>query len=67
MRRIPLDSLQAVASKIWKANLPANSAMIQATRYVWLTINMNAPQLKDPRVRQAIQYAYDGDADPGRL
>lgn len=33
-----------------------------STRYVWLTINMNAEPLKDPRVRQAIQYAYDGDA-----
>ncbi|MBI1220020.1 MAG: peptide ABC transporter substrate-binding protein [Rhodobacteraceae bacterium] len=52
------------SSKDLKANPPANTAMIQAasTRYVWLTINMNAPTLKDLRVRQAIQYAYDGDS-----
>jgi peptide/nickel transport system substrate-binding protein len=52
------------AAKALKANLPKNSSLIEAqsTRYVWLTINMNAEKLKDPRVRQAIQYAYDGDA-----
>lgn len=52
------------AAKELKANLPAGAALIEApsTRYVWLTINMNAEPLKDPRVRQAIQYAYDGDA-----
>lgn len=43
---------------------PAGAAVIaaQSTRYVWLTINMNAEPLKDPRVRQAIQLAYDGEA-----
>ncbi len=47
-----------------KAAMPANSVLIEApsTRYAWLTINMNAEPLKDLRVRQAIQYAYDGDA-----
>lgn len=47
-----------------KANPPAGSKLIEApsTRYVWLTININAEPLKDLRVRQAIQYAYDGDA-----
>jgi peptide/nickel transport system substrate-binding protein len=52
------------AAKQLKANLPKDSQLIEAqsTRYVWLTINMNAEKLKDPRVRQAIQYAYDGDA-----
>lgn len=47
-----------------KSGLPAGAAMIEAesTRYAWLTINMNAEPLKDIRVRQAIQYAYDGDA-----
>jgi peptide/nickel transport system substrate-binding protein len=47
-----------------KAAVPAGSTLIEAqsTRYVWLTINTNAEPLKDPRVRQAIQYAYDGDA-----
>ncbi|MEY4872179.1 MAG: hypothetical protein RLZZ563_1509 [Pseudomonadota bacterium] len=42
----------------------AAAALIEAasTRYAWLTINMNAEPLKDIRVRQAIQYAYDGDA-----
>jgi peptide/nickel transport system substrate-binding protein len=44
--------------------LPDGAALIEAqsTRYAWLTINMNAEPLKDPRVRQAIQYAYDGES-----
>ncbi len=52
------------ASKQLKANPPKGAKIIEAqsTRYVWLTINMNAEPLKDLRVRQAIQYAYDGDA-----
>jgi peptide/nickel transport system substrate-binding protein len=47
-----------------KAAMPEGAALIEApgTRYAWLTINMNAPTLQDPRVRQAIQLAYDGDA-----
>lgn len=51
-------------SKQVKAKLPQGAKLIEAqsTRYVWLTINMNAEALKDLRVRQAIQYAYDGDA-----
>jgi peptide/nickel transport system substrate-binding protein len=52
------------AAKGLKASPPADSTLIEApsTRYVWMTINMNAEPLKDLRVRQAIQYAYDGDA-----
>ena len=44
--------------------LPEGAALIEAqsTRYAWLTINMNTEPLKDPRVRQAIQYAYDGES-----
>ena len=47
-----------------KAAMPKAATLIQAqsTRYAWLTINMNAEPLKDLRVRQAIQYAYDGEA-----
>lgn len=47
-----------------KASPPKGATLIEAqsTRYVWLTINMNAEPLKDIRVRQAIQYAYDGEA-----
>jgi peptide/nickel transport system substrate-binding protein len=47
-----------------KAAMPEGATLIEApgTRYAWLTINMNAEPLKDPRVRQAIQLAYDGDA-----
>ena len=47
-----------------KAAMPEGAALIEAqsTRYAWLTINMNAEPLKDLRVRQAIQYAYDGEA-----
>ena len=52
------------SAKQVKANPPKGSKLIetQSTRYAWLTINMNADALKDIRVRQAIQYAYDGDA-----
>jgi peptide/nickel transport system substrate-binding protein len=52
------------AAKDVKANTPKGAKLIEAqsTRYVWLTINQNAEPLKDLRVRQAIQYAYDGEA-----
>lgn len=52
------------AAKQLKGALPKDSTLIEAqsTRYVWLTINMNAEPLKDLRVRQALQYAYDGEA-----
>ena len=52
------------AAKQVKANVPKGATLIEAqsTRYHWLTINIASPQLTDPRVRQAIQYAYDGDA-----
>ncbi|MFO1034745.1 MAG: ABC transporter substrate-binding protein [Hyphomicrobiales bacterium] len=52
------------SAKDVKSNPPKGSKLIetQSTRYAWLTINMNADALKDIRVRQAIQYAYDGDA-----
>ncbi|MCA0431787.1 MAG: ABC transporter substrate-binding protein [Proteobacteria bacterium] len=52
------------SAKQLKTSLPKGAALIEAqsTRYVWLTINMNAERLKDLRVRQAIQYAYDGEA-----
>ena len=52
------------AAKQVKSAMPAGAKLIEAqsTRYVWLTINMNAEPLKDIKVRQAIQYAYDGDA-----
>lgn len=47
-----------------KGAMPEEATLIEAasTRYAWLTINMNAEPLKDIRVRQAIQYAYDGEA-----
>lgn len=52
------------AATTLRGALPAGATMIEApsTRYVWLTINMNAEPLRDIRVRQAIQYAYDSDA-----
>ena len=52
------------AAKEVKDHPPAGATVIEAasTRYSWLTINMNAETLKDLKVRQAIQYAYDGDA-----
>ncbi len=47
-----------------KDAMPDGARVIEApgTRYAWLTINLNAEPLKDIRVRQAIQYAYDGQA-----
>jgi peptide/nickel transport system substrate-binding protein len=47
-----------------RAAPPAGAVLIEAqsTRYTWLTVNMNAEPLKDPRVRRAIQHAYDGEA-----
>ncbi len=52
------------AVKQLKDAMPEGATLIEAesTRYVWLTINQNAEPLKDIRVRQAIQYAYDSDA-----
>ena len=52
------------AARTVKSAMPPNSTLIEApsTRYTWLTINTNAEPLKDPRVREAIQLAYDGDA-----
>lgn len=56
--------LAITAAKQVKAAMPKGAKLIEAqsTRYAWLTINMNSDKLKDLRVRQAIQYAYDGDA-----
>jgi len=52
------------AVKQLRDNMPAGATMIEAASatYVWLTVNEMAEPLKDLRVRQAIQYAYDGDA-----
>ena len=47
-----------------KSAPPPGTVLIEAesTRYAWLSINKNAETLKDIRVRQAIQHAYDSDA-----
>ena len=57
--RLAASTLRSV-----RDNMPEGATLIEApsTRYDWLTININAEPLKDLRVRQAIQYAYDGDA-----
>ncbi|MCB2094992.1 MAG: ABC transporter substrate-binding protein [Rhodobacteraceae bacterium] len=57
--RIGVSGLRSI-----KNALPAGAALIEApsTTYTWLTVNQNAEPLKDLRVRQAIQYAYDSDA-----
>lgn len=54
----------ASALKSLRENMPAGAELIEApsATYTFLSINMNAEPLKDPRVRQAIQLAYDGDA-----
>ena len=44
--------------------MPAGAALLEApsATYTFLSINMNAEPLRDPRVREAIQWAYDGEA-----
>jgi peptide/nickel transport system substrate-binding protein len=56
--------IAASAGPQLRAALPEGAALIEApsTRYAWLTININAEPLRDIRVRQAIQHAYDGQA-----
>ena len=56
--------LAANAVRQVKTAMPAGAQLIEApsTTYTWLTVNMNAEPLRDPRVRQAIQYAYDSEA-----
>ena len=56
--------LAASAVRQIKDAMPEEATLIEAesTRYAWMTINMIAVPLQDIRVRQAIQYAYDGDA-----
>ena len=34
----------------------------QSSRYVWISLNVDHPTLKDKRVRKALQYAFDGDS-----
>lgn len=55
--------VSAAAAKGLKEKPLADTTLIEAqsTRYVWLTINIDNPKLKDPKVRQAIQYAFDGE------
>lgn len=57
-------TLAANALRQVKSSMPDGATLIEApsTRYTWLTINMNAEPLKDPRVRKAIQLAYDGES-----
>ena len=52
------------AGRQLKESPPEGATLIEApsTRYVWLTINIGSETLQDIRVRQAIQYAYDGEA-----
>lgn len=54
----------AASLRSLRESLPAGAALIEApsATYTFLSINMNAEPLKDPRVRQAIQLAYDGEA-----
>ncbi len=56
--------LAVSATKQVKEAMPAGATLLEmpSSRYAWLTINIASPQLQDIRVRQAIQYAYDGDA-----
>jgi peptide/nickel transport system substrate-binding protein len=48
-------------AKAVKAAPPPDTTLIEAqsTRYVWLTINMLSPRLRDLKVRQAVQYGVD--------
>jgi len=55
--------VSAAAAKGLKEKPLPDTMLIEAqsTRYVWLTINIDNPKLKDPKVRQAVQYAFDAD------
>ena len=55
--------VSAAAAKGLKEKPLPDTTLIEAqsTRYVWLTINIDNPKLKDPKVRQAVQYAFDAD------
>jgi len=55
--------VSAAAAKGLKEKPLPDTTLIEAqsTRYVWLTINIDNPKLKDPKVRQALQYAFDGE------
>lgn len=54
--RISLSSLESL-----KDNAPAGSTIEEfpSLYYVWVGMNLENEQLKDPRVRQAVQYAID--------
>ncbi len=54
--RLSVASLRSL-----RDSMPEGATLIEApsATYTWLTVNMNAEPLKDPRVRQALQYAYD--------
>jgi peptide/nickel transport system substrate-binding protein len=56
--------LSVAGARVVRDALPQGAVLIEApsTTYTWLTINMNAEPLKDIRVRQALQYAYDSDS-----
>ncbi|MCZ4283066.1 ABC transporter substrate-binding protein [Kiloniella laminariae] len=45
-------------------NPPADTTLLmaQSSRYVWISLNLDHPKLKDERVRQALQHAFDGDS-----
>ncbi|MGF7159636.1 peptide/nickel transport system substrate-binding protein [Rhodoligotrophos appendicifer] len=51
----------SATERLKKSPLPDTKLIeAQSSRYVWLTVNMEHPKLQDPRVRQALQYAFDG-------
>ncbi len=54
-------SLNALAS--YKKATPPDTTLIDmpGIRFQWLTVNMDSPKLKDPRIRRAIQRALDID------
>ena len=56
--------LSVEGGRVVRDAMPDGATLIEApsTTYTWLAINMNAEPLKDIRVRQAIQYAYDSDS-----
>lgn len=57
--RLATTSLQQL-----RENPVAGSTLIEApsTGYTWMTVNMNAVPLRDPRVREAIQHAFDAES-----
>jgi len=58
---VDYTGVSIAAARHFRENPPEGTRFIEAqsSHYVWVTVNMEHPKLQDPRVRQALQYAFD--------